>query len=127
MTTTITMSPEEYSALVDTQNEPSKMLTQTLDNYKQKLDEAQKIIAEQERELSYYIIGGAKRKEEISKPRKRWTEKEDKVIHNIANSVYKVSGLRIGNKVLEDRTDEAIKSRINALGYSIKNDKVISK
>ena len=117
----IILSVEEYTELVDKQNEPSKMLTETLTNYKTKLDEANKTITDLERELSYYIIGGAKRIEphfvpintsEHTKPpivRKPWQHWEiERLRDRVGNTIESVVRL-------SDRSESAIRSKLNTL------------
>jgi len=56
----VLISMEEYNDLIQIQKEPDVILQKTVENYKEKLDEAYKIIAEQDRTLKTYAVGGMK-------------------------------------------------------------------
>jgi len=58
----ILLDKEEYDSLLEIQKEPDTMLQKTVSNYKEKLDEAHKIIVAQQKELEMYAIGGKKPK-----------------------------------------------------------------
>ena len=127
MTTTITMSPDEYEELLEKQNEPSKVLQDSYNNVKAKLDEAYKTIDELNASLATYVIGGMKPRDlgsnvrEVRKP--RWDSYDLDVIHNAANK-------SIGAEVLAcqlDRSEQSVKSKAASLGYKIKHNYIWSK
>lgn len=126
MTHTITMSPEEYDELVTKQNEPSKLLQESYNNVKKKLDEAYKKIDELNTSLSMYIIGGVKpRTESIKKTKpttsKRWTKEDILFIKASVSAEYFVFDVA---KKLE-RTESSIRSKAISMGYRIKNKRIV--
>ena len=60
----VIMTLDEFNQLKETREEPSRMLQDSYNNVKAKLDLAYKHIDELNASLSMYVIGGAKRREE---------------------------------------------------------------
>jgi len=63
MQTVIQLTTEEYEDLKNTKEEPSKLLTDTVTNLKTKLVTMAAKLVSTERELSTYVLAGAKPKE----------------------------------------------------------------
>ena len=137
----IEMTIDEYNDLLAEKNEPSKLLQETYENTKAKLDEAYKRIKELEESLTQYSIGASLRtttveeeyttdpeintvpiedeKEVVhraSTVHRRWTEPEDEIIHKSIDAT-EITSLAS----LFSRSVKAVKSRAYALGYKTNN------
>ena len=127
----VKMTFEEFEEIVEKQNAPNTLLQSTIDNYKKMLVSCTLKIDELEKELSVYVIGGARvstveeEGETVDKTsivRNRWSRNS---IRQIKESV----GSEISVATLADilsRTEPAIRTKAISLGYRIKKGRIIN-
>ena len=130
----IIMTLDEFNQLKETREQPSKMLQDSYNNVKAKLDLAYKQIDELNAALSMYSIGGAKPRQESRsdvpeveptfeyRANRAWTDKELLKIKDSANTESTVAYL----SELFGRTESSIRSKAISLGYRIKNKRIVS-
>ena len=130
----VIMTLDEFNQLKETREQPSKMLQDSYNNVKAKLDLAYKQIDELNASLSMYIIGGAKPRQESRsdvpevKPtfksiaNKHWTDDELDSLHHSVDADTTVAYL----SDLFGRTESSIRSKAISLGYKIKHKRIIS-
>ena len=128
------LSMEEYNDLLQIQKEPDVILQKTMDNYKASLDEATKTIAKLEKELSMYVIGGAKPRNEpdaISKT--AWVGNDTNRLktyvqetNRLRNKGEDFSMWHVDNLAEElGRTTAAVKSKARSLGYRVSKGYIV--
>ena len=138
--TYVKMSLDEFNQLKETREEPSRMLQDSYNNVKAKLDLAYKQIDELNASLSMYVIGGARMNPPI--------EEVEKIIQIIADDEPKEterankgwSAIEVSQLIdwvdtentvaymsaFFGRTESAIRSKVISLGYRIKHKRIVS-
>ena len=120
METYVKMSLDEFNQLKETREQPSKMLQDSYNNIKTKLDLAYKQIDELNAALSMYIIGGAKPREQPklveAVKNSRWSKTEKQVLHK-----YIGESIKVLTKQLPGRTEEAVRWQLHQVDLHVKN------
>jgi len=105
MQTIIQLTPEEYQLLKNAKEEPSKLLTQTVTNLKEKLAQITAKLEQTEQELSTYVLAGAKPKE--------YTNQSQEDYRVMLETIYTY------NAANTKKVKEAISFTFNALNKNI--------
>ena len=128
MTTTVSMSLDEFNEIKETQNRPNQLLADTVDNLTIKLSVAKERIVMLEKENSMYAIGGAKKRAEPKAvSTTSWKGNDEQRLKTYYQ--FTMKGKRDGtpyhewhidNLIAElGRTKSAVKSKASAMGYKI--------
>lgn len=128
MRTEVIMTLDEFNQLKDVRETPNRILEKTINNLGAKLSEAEKTIKQLEKELSMYIIGGVKpRNEPEAVGNTSWKGNDEQRLKTYYQ--FTMKGKRDGtpyhewhidNLVAElGRTKSAVKSKASAMGYKL--------
>ena len=124
----IMMDMEEYNDLLKIQKEPDAILIETAANYKAKLDEAYKIIADQQKQLETFVIGGMKQKPSIDEIIAKPTTSKNQLDIVIKQSQFKNHPNNIVDIAKScNVTKTLVLKTARAMNYIVTNDGIIKK
>ncbi len=124
MMNVVILEISEYEDLIKKQNEPTKLVEDTAENYKQNLIVATQYIDLLEKELKTYRVASVPKKPEIVVPKKgkakKWTKDEDVLIYDTKSkgASFKALVKQLG------RTTDSVRSRIRKLKLYVVNDQI---
>jgi predicted MPP superfamily phosphohydrolase len=130
----VKMTFEEFEEIVEKQNAPNTLLQSTIDNYKKMLVSCTLKIDELEKELSVYVIGGARVSTVEEEEEEGETVDKTSIVRNrwSRNSIRQIKesvGSEISVTTLADilsRTEPSIRTKAISLGYRIKKGRIIN-